>query len=163
MTRSSRDNLRLSPPGARNAIPLPVWSRGGSPRCSAMSVCWPLGTGNAGNSAVRSHRIRSKYATPPEPVATGPKNYSKMAPPQVANARTRLLTGTSCHSCGCSSLSEKPVEALNSRLCNIDFDPAISDGPALDIADQAAAPENPADLAVARPADAVFDLEHLGV
>src|SRR4051812_44119374 len=46
-------------------------------------------------------------------------------------------------------------------LCNIDVDSAISDGPALEITDQAAATENPTDLAVARPADAVFDLEHL--
>jgi len=30
-----------------------------------------------------------------------------MAPLKAANARTRLLTGTSCYLCGCSSPSEK--------------------------------------------------------
>jgi len=30
-----------------------------------------------------------------------------MAPPQAANARTRLLTETIYHLCGCSSPSEK--------------------------------------------------------
>src|SRR3954453_19777173 len=77
MTRSLRDNLQLSPLGARNAIPLPVWSREASPRGSAMSVYWPFGTGNAGNSAVQSHRIRSTYETPPEPVAAGPEKLQQ--------------------------------------------------------------------------------------
>ena len=48
-------------------------------------------------------------------------------------------------------------------FCNIDIDPAISDGPAPSVADQPAATENPADLAVARPADAVLHLERLGM
>src|SRR5690348_9230480 len=46
---------------------------------------------------------------------------------------------------------------------NVDVDPAVSDGLAVGVANQAAAAENPADLAVTRPADAVFHLERLGV
>ena len=78
--------LAIVAPWRKERHLLPVWSRGGSPRFSAMSVCWPSGTGNAGNSALRLHRIRSKYATPSEPIATGTKNCGKMAPPKAANA-----------------------------------------------------------------------------